>query len=994
MPQPQAVFYDKDSNVIPEDRVAEALSRGEANVRQGQKVFIEQDGNVVAVEPHQVQQFMEQGWGVSRAATVQDQQDRLEAQRSPVTATGEALVRGATLGLSDKAGEVLLGDEYAKRAQLRAEENPNLATGGELVGAIAPAFASGGSTAGAGLGRTLLANTPAGLLARSSMAAGERLGAGIAARGGSQMVARGANYGAAGALEGAGAQMAQNVGELDDEPLTTEKLFAGVGSNALLGGALGSFVGAGLGRRADSLGRKGTQGHIAPEIARLTDADAAAVMRAPTEAWSPIPDWASSALSKASSKVTGESPANLKRVLSDADIGARLQVREQVLPELGRKMRTDLDEVSNLKALTKELSERPTVADDVRSLVPSGREAEIRAQAQQLLEQTGGSVRDQFVGSARLKKAQGMIDFVGKELGGAPDPIKLSTALKQWGDPQWAELAKKMGQKKPPSLETRNAVLEALGTGNVGEALADKGTRLPAAANDLLRNHQKRLQQAFSQEPAEMRAALENLHRDAVRLRDAHAPNPAASTERIAEAAAVRDVAEEQVKRLESALGSEIWGDAATSWQARSAKSDTVTESGKKFRRALNDPDMFLRGVNEGDGSIETIVQHLQNEQATAETLLQSGRATAAQREAIEKSKAAAERLLADVNFHGPRAAEENMLQGILNREQSGGDPVVSSLAGFALGGLPGAVAGGAIKSAWGAISQPGTLARKIGVAKLLKDRVWNNVDNKIAKAVRSQLSGAVARKASDLVPEAPRRALGAGGLYRRAAVAAFGANREERRTTYEKKIESIKMMERDPGLQQRYLSQVVTRGLADTHPGLVIQAGMIQARAVQFITSKLPPQPAPNPLQPQLTKPYVSESEIDRMSKYMTAVEKPMTVIEDWQNGVVSAESVEALKAVYPKLYEQLGKEVQTQLLKTTKPLPYNEQLQVSILLGLPGNYFQQPDFLHRQAERFARVNQRSAEASQRGPKPSATSQRAAAESSMTQSEKLETRL
>lgn len=130
----------------------------------------------------------------------------------------EGVASGLTLGGSDALLN-LLGSETRERAQV----NPNIRTGGQIVGGLAPAFVGG------------LALTPAGLA----------MGAGRAVEGAIGGIT-GAAVGAAteGAIFGAG----QGVGNLviTNEPLTASSVVQEVGLNALLGAGLGAALGGGL----------------------------------------------------------------------------------------------------------------------------------------------------------------------------------------------------------------------------------------------------------------------------------------------------------------------------------------------------------------------------------------------------------------------------------------------------------------------------------------------------------------------------------------------------------------------------------------------------------------------------------------------------------------------------------------------------------------------------------------------------------------------------
>lgn len=193
-----------------------------------------------------------------------------QVERERYSGLGQAALAGVEGGLS---GLTFGGYDYAATklgadTAKRAEYNPNVRLVGELGGALVPLAFTGGTSAGltgAGLaargtaaaarganvareasllGRAgeLATAAPRGLSALAEGAGGatarglEALGA---AEGG--LAARGARAVATGAVEGAGygAGSAVSQAALRDEPLTIEKIVAGAGHGALLGGALG-----------------------------------------------------------------------------------------------------------------------------------------------------------------------------------------------------------------------------------------------------------------------------------------------------------------------------------------------------------------------------------------------------------------------------------------------------------------------------------------------------------------------------------------------------------------------------------------------------------------------------------------------------------------------------------------------------------------------------------------------------------------------------------
>ena len=146
------------------------------------------------------------------------------------SAAGLGLLRGVSIGLSDPA---LIKSGLFSQEELREIEDRNEAAsvGGEIFGAVAPAFIPGYGAA-----------TLSGLAARGSTAIGRRL-AGEAAKKSLGRVAT--SYGVAGAIEGGAYGIGQTISEdaLGRGEATAEAYVANIGAGTLLGGGGGMLLG-------------------------------------------------------------------------------------------------------------------------------------------------------------------------------------------------------------------------------------------------------------------------------------------------------------------------------------------------------------------------------------------------------------------------------------------------------------------------------------------------------------------------------------------------------------------------------------------------------------------------------------------------------------------------------------------------------------------------------------------------------------------------------
>lgn len=182
-------------------------------------------------------------------------------------------IEGFSSGLSLGAFDLLAGDDEETRA--RAQFNPGVRIGTELVGAIVPAFVTGGASAevsaaeiggklalreAAGVGKAALSATPAGLVARGGRAIEGAIG------GTKGAIAAGAFEGTVG---GMGAAITQ--AKLNDDPLTIESVFSSGGIGGLIGGGVGG-VASRLGKVKPAVERlEGTADNITTVASREAD---------------------------------------------------------------------------------------------------------------------------------------------------------------------------------------------------------------------------------------------------------------------------------------------------------------------------------------------------------------------------------------------------------------------------------------------------------------------------------------------------------------------------------------------------------------------------------------------------------------------------------------------------------------------------------------------------------------------------------------------------
>lgn len=167
-------------------------------------------------------------------------------------------------------------------------------------------------------------------------------------------------------------------------------------------------------------------------------------------------------------------------------------------------------------------------------------------------------------------------------------------------------------------------------------------------------------------------------------------------------------------------------------------------------------------------------------------------------------------------------------------------------------------------------------------------------------------------------------------------------------REAFAKRVDEIGTMQGNPALVADRVSKSL-EPLGGAAPNVVKAATGIALRGVDFMASKLPPSRMdPYSLQPQLQpRTRASDAEISQFMRFSHAIDDPLVVLREAKSGTLTRDHVDAVKAVYPKLYDQMRVEVMRSLVQTESELPYAKRIQLGILLDLPTDKTLAPDFL-----------------------------------------------
>lgn len=930
---------DDNGNELDGEAGTDAFLAGQAEVTpdaDGRVRVKDKLGRLGSVPAEQLEGFLVNNPGARLASAGEVEERRLqreygEGAANEVRTALESTARTLTLGGSDVAIGALGGDEAREGLRERMERSPLARGTGELLGIGASLLATGGAGA---LARGLAA-TPAGAVARAGMALERGIGA-------TSALGRAGAAAAAGSLEGAVFGAGQGVSEWALNPeaqeRTAERLMASLGERAGAGALLGalaaggvsagaSLAGAGA-RKAQSTLRslfgggdelaEGAAGHgLTADLVGTAEGRAGARSGARSEAGA-----GSSSRSTASATDNIEieiemgsgrslgKDGPLKRLAEGASARQRYAARQQVATG----------------EVTADLSKIARTADDIVSYTNVGlkprpvlkalREAPVGS-----YDQTAGRVFDE------LTALRGRMEL----------RIASQGEFREGGMRAFRKLHKELA-------DFENEVMRGLSGAKHG---TDEGLAEAFIGLDKLKRRIGRLQSIANKGIDGDPTAMHILRDEYQALRE------------LLEDEAMWGTGASQLQREVNAAWSSYL-DFAPAYESRFAlmgKASTTRSARDGFESiAVADPArvgsaLDNLGKAENAHVEEVLLEGSKRNAELMETLSKYYDVPELSRAAIAESRAAAKRVAGHVDelkrlrTVGDRFDET--VQALADIPWIGGSLAkakVTAGRALALTSESGSAAGAAAGAEVGAASSSG-VGMGIGIGANVTGAAEAAGRRMGALQKLFAASEDVGRKLSSSIGEYARRA-SAGAKFTAASASGAHASRAERRKKYEQSYAQVREFSRDPEAAMRRVFRVQMQ-VGTVAPTLARAYAAQTLRAAQFLAEKAPTREAPTMFERDEEAPSVSDEEVREFLEYVRAVENPLTVVDDLAKGRVSPRAVEAVKAVYPRLYQDMRIEVMRSFEEAEEPPSYRARINLGILFDLPTDAALQPDFL-----------------------------------------------
>lgn len=862
----------------------DAVLRGQAVLTEPTQTVIRGD-QVMELPTDRLAEAVDRGWALADEEEVRStliQRDETDLGSS-LLGGAESALAGATLGGSTWLEAALGADPERMRA--RREGLGGLGSALEVAGAIAPALVTGGGSAAAGaargatgLGRAALA-TPAGAVARVGLGAERLAGAALGTSGGLvrtavPVVGRGAVEGFA---AGVGAEIDESV--LGEREITAERLLAAGAMGGLFGGAAGSVVpglaaaGAGLGKVGIAPIRQvlGRASGMADDIG---DRGLAAILANPTarQRWAQLNNLDLREVDEIADDLIAR-PDEIHRYLTQAN---------QVTEELAGGLRPTIEGFRKARKIAIAEGSGGGRMRDVSRHLPDDLDALARIpsaatrQLDDLEAKLAGAMRAHDGGllelsAADVRSVRAMVQEARVEMSAAARNASGKTGARQVATVSHNALDR-LKQDIDGLVHRSSTVAPSRASQNTLDLLK------PAASS--LRGH---LEDAATYGEAGARQATRNQlmsaaigkHRDlgdsaSRKLLDRYKPVDNADLLHV-----VRNSG-----RFAGATKTELFEDAIQAevdyleWAAKNLDLDDGT------RAAIREQTSAARDVAKTFEAQRTKVRKLD--------ILERWRVS-------QNSRSPS-----DTIFSGP-------------------GPMLAGLGGYALGGVPGAMLGGAL----GMLTKPHTMTRKMA-AILARS---NGSQAESMKAIGGVLRR-LGRGAADVGGSAGR---GAAEVAKR-TLPQLGPDRSSRLGSVR---DTAQRLAGNPGLLADALRKL-TIDLDDDAPHLSAAVAAKAGAAVTYLAQHAPAGYDPDPRrgrEPVMIDPI----DLEIYERRVEGTTQPYRTLARISDGTLTAEHVEALKAVWPAEYDAAKTEIFAAVAAYSRELPLDVATQLSTLWEAP---------------------------------------------------------
>lgn len=424
-----------------------------------------------------------------------------------------------------------------------------------------------------------------------------------------------------------------------------------------------------------------------------------------------------------------------------------------------------------------------------------------------------------------------------------------------------------------------------------------------------------------------------------------------------AASSALRNLHGDLKANLESA---ELWGTVGKMQQDVNVAWKEMLDTNKVYRRHFmtNTPQGFVHDagklnsfVNQvtgvrGDAKMEALLRRRAAQQRLVKTLDDHYDFDEAGKEAIKRLAGTTDEAGKVIKEIEGNLTLHNKWEEVVKAEKEsffGRVGELSAVGGFLAGGP----AAGAVAAAGTLLFKPATVLRTVASI----ERHAGNALKRMSSGVK-RFAGTAAKTAELTYKPTATKAL----------LELKGTSGERRRKAYESVLSEVRDLASNIDNVTSVL-QARMGAISQDAPAISSKMTHRALTALQELSKELPPDSLSTDEAFGAKKvPTATSEQIDRFVQKLEGIEDPLSILDDMNNNMLTAEKVEAVKNVYPRLFEEMGVQIMEEISEAQasgNELPYQKRLQLGLVFEVPTDESLRPNFVRAMIDLSAQRKQ-----------------------------------
>lgn len=897
------ILYDRSGKAVevPDEQVSQAVASGQYAYAKGQSVVMKGPAGETLEGPAEgVAEMLRRGYSIESGAEAQERQLQEEygGAGGQIATFAHGAAKGLTFGISDQIIKAIGGKEATDTVKALQAANPDAEIGGELTGVLGSFLVPGGQAGALGkLGKLGAGVRKVGKIGRKA----EKLvlkGLG-GAKGGliRQSLAKGTALGVGAGIEGAvyGAGHFLSEEALGNTEATAENLLANMKMGAMWGGVGGAGMGVGGEILKRGLGagvnfaKRSSRGVVSMwEKATGNKAVPGLVDAVENQIANPK----IGKYSKTMGAAIGEPAENIARFTQGGEAGREAR-------RVGMKAAKERD------GIIRNMSDLSDQADDIYEKAAEQMMGKMKMRNMASIKTVKNDV-------AAMSDATGLIDNFDNQI---KSMLAEGVAEKM---PIYTGIARgRMKKIQTAVARVRRDIKRTIESDNVAAGLHDSLDTFKKQIGKI----RKKTRPGQGADVDDVLRVLEERYEGFRR----HLENPefygaVGNAQKKFNVVWSKIIGRNKLsRRLREQIGEEAWRPVYST--NRGAMEKFVGDFGRAKNQTME--DFFLANLDDKISFSKIVGETFEELPAGLGKQLDKADKIA---QKIRAEYLTAHKTVALQNQMGDIIQKSSALQGLLPMGAGAG-------VGYLLGGEEGLALGLVLSVA----TNPGRMIQ----LRAALDRMSSRTEMGVVKAIKGYIgkaAGKIKKPARGIVAPASLKILGGSN---------WGDKRTKDKNKYEafnRRSEELTSLLSNP---EKTMDRLKTNvgDVSDVAPNVATAMQVKSVQAARYLYDRMPKPLTTDTLLAETFKP--SDVDLAKFERIAAVIDNPENALKSLQAGMLTVEEVDALKANYPQMYEQIVTTLAEQIPELRESLPYKERVQLSILFDVPVDATMAPEFL-----------------------------------------------